>query len=71
MAKDWIKGAVKRPGAFTRKAKAHGMGVKCYATKVIREYKRHEKHTPAQTRTYRQAVLARTFEKMAKKKRRN
>ena len=27
MAKDWIKGAIKRPGAFTKKAKDAGMSV--------------------------------------------
>ena len=28
MAKDWIKGAIKRPGAFTKKAKASEFNVK-------------------------------------------
>lgn len=27
----WIAGAIKRPGAFTRKAKAAGMGVQAFA----------------------------------------
>lgn len=29
--KKWIAGAIKRPGAFTRKAKAAGMTVQAYA----------------------------------------
>jgi len=67
MAKDWIKGAIKRPGAFTRKAKAHNMGVQCYANDVIRKYKKKKTHTPAETRTYRQAVLARTLKRLSRK----
>lgn len=27
----WIAGAIKRPGAFTRKARAAGMGVQAFA----------------------------------------
>merc|ERR1712072_44133 len=33
-AKDWIQGAVKRPGAFTRKAKAAGQSVQQFAKHV-------------------------------------
>jgi hypothetical protein len=33
MAKDWIKGAIKHPGAFKSKAKAAGMSTKDYANK--------------------------------------
>lgn len=33
MAKDWIKGAIKHPGAFKAKAKAAGMSTKDYANK--------------------------------------
>lgn len=54
----WMQSAVKRPGAFTRKAKEHGMSVRQYAQKV--------KNDPnASTRTKHQAALARTFEKSA------
>lgn len=31
--KRWIAGAIKRPGAFTRKAKAAGMTVQAFARK--------------------------------------
>ena len=48
MAKDWIKGAIKRPGAFTKKAKAAGMSVPQYANKVLK------KGSKADTRTKRQ-----------------
>ena len=33
--KRWIKGAVKKPGSFTRQAKRAGMGVQPFAKKVI------------------------------------
>ena len=64
MADDWIAGAVKRPGAFTRKAKEHGMSVQEYARKV-----KDDPH--ASTRTKRQAALARTFKKMGRKHKRS
>ena len=34
MAEKWIKDAIKRPGAFTKKAKARGMDVKEFASKT-------------------------------------
>ena len=55
---NWIKGAIKRPGAFTKKAKAAGMSVAGYASKVL------AKGSSASTRTKRQAALARTLRKM-------
>ena len=55
MAKDWIKGAIKRPGAFTKKAKAAGMSVPQYANKVLK------KGSDASTRTKKQASLAKTL----------
>ena len=58
MARKWIKKAIKRPGAFTAKAKAAGMGVQAYARKVL------AKGSRASTRTKRQAALARTLKKM-------
>lgn len=54
----WIQRAVRRPGAFTTKAKAHGMGVQQYAHKVL------SKGSHASTRTKRQAALAVRFKKM-------
>ena len=55
MAKDWIKGAIKRPGAFTKKADAAGMSVGQYANKVLK------KGSKADTRTKKQASLAKTL----------
>jgi hypothetical protein len=52
---DWIQGAIKRPGAFTKKAKAAGMSVGKYADKVLK------KGSDASTRTKRQANLAKTL----------
>ena len=57
---NWIKGAVKRPGAFTAKAKRNGMSVQAYARKVLRNGSRASKLTKQQAR------LAQTFKKMAK-----
>lgn len=54
----WIAGAIKRPGAFTRKAKAAGMTVQSYARKM-----RH-----ATGRTGKQARLALTLAKISKRK---
>ena len=61
--KKWIKKAIKRPGAFKKKAKKTGMSTKAYATKVLK------KGSKASTRTKRQAALAKTLGKMRKKKR--
>ena len=57
---NWIKGAVKRPGAFTAKAKKNGMSVQAYARKVLRKGSRASKLTKQQAR------LAQTFKQMAK-----
>jgi hypothetical protein len=59
-AKDWIQGAVKRPGAFTRKAKAAGMSVQQFAKHVDANKSKYS------TRTERQANLAQTFASMKK-----
>ena len=58
--KDWIKGAVKRPGAFTKKAKAAGMSVQQFAKHVDANKDKYS------TRTERQANLAQTFASMKK-----
>ena len=57
---DWIQGAVKRPGAFTAKAKRAGMSVQAYARHVLK------KGCKASKLTKQQARLAQTFKKMAK-----
>jgi hypothetical protein len=56
--KKWIAGAIKRPGAFTKKAKAAGMGVQAYARKM----------KGAGGRTGKQARLALTLAGLRKKK---
>lgn len=60
--KNWIQGAVKRPGAFTAKAKKAGMSVQAYAAKVSANPKAYD------ARTVKQANLAKTFKKMAGKR---
>lgn len=63
MAKDkWIQDAIKRPGAFTAKAKKAGKTVPQYAKQVLKA------GSGADTRTKRQAALARTLSKMSKRK---
>lgn len=62
MARNWIAGAIKRPGAFTRKARAAGMGVQEYANAV------QSGRVKVSTRTKRQAALAKTLKKMHRKK---
>lgn len=59
--KNWIAGAIKRPGAFTAKAKSAGMSTAAYAEKV-------SKSPTADTKTKRQANLAKTLAKFRKKK---
>ena len=63
MAGKWIKGAIKRPGAFRSKAKRAGMSTSAYANKVL------SKGSKASTRTKRQASLAKTLGKLRKKRR--
>ena len=59
--KNWIKGAIKRPGSFTKKAKRAKMSVPKYASKVLKT------GSKASTRTKRQANLAKTLRKMRRK----
>lgn len=66
MAKKWIQGAIKRPGAFRAKAKRAGMSTEAYARSVIAKKKRGER---VDDRTYRQARLALTLTGMRKKRR--
>jgi hypothetical protein len=51
----WIKDAIKRPGAFGKKAKAADMSTAAYANKVMSNKKDFSK------RTQRQASLAKTL----------
>lgn len=57
MAKNWIKGAIKHPGALTRKAKKAHLGVATFARAHV-----HDKGT-----TGRQARLAITLSKLRSK----
>jgi len=57
---NWIQGAVKRPGAFTKKAKEAGMSVQQFAKHVDANKDKYS------TRTERQANLAQTFASMKK-----
>jgi len=57
MAK-WIQKAIKHPGAFTKKAKAHGKSVAEYASQVTKP------GSKASTQTKRQANLAKTLRKI-------
>jgi hypothetical protein len=54
----WIKGAIKHPGAFTKKAKSHGMTPSSFASKVLANKEKY----PAKTE--KQAVLAKTLSKL-------
>ena len=65
--KNWIQKADLKEDAFSNKAKRANMSTMKFAQKVIREYKKKEKHTPAETKTYRQAIVARTFSQLRKK----
>jgi len=61
MAKNWIQKAIKRPGAFRAKAKKAGMSTQAFANKVLANKDKYD------TRTVRQAALAKTLSKMRKK----
>lgn len=56
----WIKGAIKHPGAFTKKAKSHGMTPSSFANKVLS----NKEDYPAKTE--KQANLAKTLGKFRK-----
>ena len=59
-AEKWIKGAIKHPGAFTKKAKSHGMTPSSFASKVLS----NKEDYPAKTE--KQANLAKTLGKFRK-----
>lgn len=52
---DWIKGAIKRPGAFRAKAQAAGMSTAAYANKAL------AKGSTVSPLTKKQASLAKTL----------
>tara|TARA_R110002167_G_scaffold70437_1_gene198509 strand:+ start:1867 stop:2691 length:825 start_codon:yes stop_codon:yes gene_type:complete len=58
--KDWIAGAIKRPGAFRKKAEAHDMSTKAFAQDVISNKEDYS------TRTGKQAELAETLMGMSR-----
>jgi len=59
---DWIKSAIKRPGAFKKKAESADMSTAEYADKVLK------KGSKASARTKKQASLAKTLSKMRRRK---
>lgn len=63
MAKQrWIQSAIKRPGAFRRKARRAGMSTRAYAEYVVSHPNQFD------TRTKRQARLALTLMRLSKRR---
>ena len=60
--KKWIKGAIEHPGAFTKKAKEHGMSTAEFAATVTANPDKYDKST------VKQANLAKTLSKLRKHK---
>jgi hypothetical protein len=60
--KNWIQGAIKRPGAFTAKAKKAKMSVAGYASAVTKNPSKYS------ATTVRQANLAKTLRKISAKR---
>lgn len=58
---NWIAGAIKKKGSFTKQAKKAGMSVKAYAKKVTKP------GSKASSTTKRRANLAKTLAKLRKK----
>ena len=58
MAKKWIEKAIKRPGAFSAKAKGAGMSTSAYTKKTLK------KGSQASARTKQQARLSKTLSKL-------
>lgn len=69
MAKRWIQKAIKRPGALTRFAKAHGIAPPFSASDLAR-LRRIAQKLPGEQRTrrLRQINLAETLKSMRRKK---
>lgn len=62
MGMDWIKNAIKQPGAFSAQAQKAGMGTMAFASKVLK------KGSKASEKTKKRANLAKTLSKLRKKK---
>ncbi len=60
---NWIQGAIKNPGAFSKKAENAGESTTEYVNQVLRP------GSQADEKTKKQANLARTLAKLRKKKR--
>lgn len=60
--KDWIKGAIKHPGAFKEKAEKQGMSTAEFASKVTANPEEYDKST------VKQANLAKTLSKLRKRR---
>lgn len=60
--KQWIQGAIKRPGAFSAKAEEAGKSTSEYAAEVTANPEKHGE------RTVRQARLAQTLSKLRKRR---
>jgi hypothetical protein len=60
--KNWMKNAVKKPGAFSAQAKKAGMSVSKFANKVTKA------GSKSSGLTKKRATLAKTFAKFRKKK---
>lgn len=60
--KNWIKKAIKRPGAFSSKAKKRGLSTAAFAAKVTKNPSKYSKLT------VQQANFAKTLSKMNKSK---
>jgi len=58
---NWIKGAVKHPGAFTAAAKKRGMSVAEFRRQVLANKNQYSEHL------VKQAQLAKTLSKMRKR----
>jgi len=58
---NWIKGAIKRPGAFRAKAKKSGKSTSAFGSAVLKSPGRYS------PRTVKQARLAKTLGKMRKR----
>lgn len=60
--KNWIAGAIKSPGSFTKQAKAAGKSVSSFAAQVTKP------GSKASATTKKRAVLAKTLKKINKGK---
>ena len=72
--KNWIQKAEEKmkregtQGVFTEKAKRHGKSVASYASEVIKELKGNTRGNKTKLKLLRQAIFAKTMQKIGKKK---